>query len=207
MITACASGNLNDQHSLYEQDGNCPANISVTKAHSVFHTVWAAKRDVPLLGTWGWAICWPEGQAQEPAEVLGVPEQPAPHSLTQLLDCASMGCVTWEKHNALTNLLRCNGDAWIWWIHALWEYNLVDRCVRQPVAAQHHHVVITDPQQSILSKISRSLCRKSPLSHNKNMAALCMHIQAGSKHQLGEKFRRLFPKELKTVKAKISHNL
>lgn len=88
--------------------------------------------------------------------------------------------------------------------YALWGYNLAERCVIQPVAAYHHHVVITVPQQPILSKISRDLCRKRPLSHDRNRAALCMHIQAVSKHQLGEKFRRLFPKELKIVRAEIA---
>lgn len=44
---------------LYKQDGKCPVNISVINAHRVLHTVGAAKRDVPLLGMWGWAICWP----------------------------------------------------------------------------------------------------------------------------------------------------
>lgn len=86
------------------------------------------------------------------------------------------------------------------WIYALQAYNLADRCGRQPVAIHHPRVV---PQQPFLSKMSRGLCRKSLLSHNRNRAALCMHIQTVSKHQLSEKFRRLFPKEMKIVKAEI----
>lgn len=40
------------------------------------------------------------------------------------------------------------------------------------------------------------------MSHNRSRAALCVHIQAVS-NQPGEKLRRLYPKELRIVKAEL----
>lgn len=189
---------------LYKQDGNCPANISVINAHCALHTVGAAKRNVPLLGMRGWAICWP------PTATWGAGTETSRGAGSTRTACTTSGTAAGLCQNELCDLreTQCSYEScdvqWrIWWVCDLWVDNLADRYGRQPVAAHHHHVVITVPQQPFLSKISRGLCRKTPLSHDRNRAVLCMDTQAVSKHQQGERFRKLFPKELKIVKAEI----
>lgn len=116
---------------LYNQDASSPANISVTNAHHVLRAVWAAKRGVPLLGTWGWAICW------LPAATwgAGTATRGAGSARTACTTESSIaarlcqnGCVTSEKHSAVMNLLMCRGeyDGYMPYGHTTWQTDVRD---------------------------------------------------------------------------------
>lgn len=184
---------------LYKQGGNCPANISVVNAHCVLHTVWAA-RDVPLLGMWGQDACWPPRATWE----AGTGTSRGAGSTRTACTTGWHSCWTmpewavWPQRNTVhLCIFWCAMDSMMYCMP--YKQTIWQRYGRQPVAAHHHHV-ITAPQQPFLSKICRGLCRKTPLSHDRNTAGLCMDIQAVGKHQLGEKFRFFFQRSWKLSK-------